>query len=201
MLAAEPPALTVTPAQAVEGPSGRPNPGAEEEEEERRRQRLAAVRRLALRLAGLLGAGTGITVIYIFGEPPPGMPPPDPPPPASPPASRSPLAPPPPGSNAVDEHGAKVRAARPPPVLGNAALGTNPERCEARLSPRGPPRPFYWPRSPDLGSDTVCRLPISSWFPPPPPPPPTKSLFLGLSEKSCRGLMCSPAQRGRGGEL
>lgn len=81
MLAAEPPALTVTPAQAVEGPSGRPNPGAEEEEEERRRQRLAAVRRLALRLAGLLGAGTGITVIYIFGEPPPGMPPPDPPPP------------------------------------------------------------------------------------------------------------------------
>eukprot|EP00076_Gallus_gallus_P030975 XP_015155705.1 mitochondrial import inner membrane translocase subunit TIM50 [Gallus gallus] len=63
---------------AVEGPSGRPNPGAEEEEEERRRQRLAAVRRLALRLAGLLGAGTGITVIYIFG------------------------------SNAVDEHGAKV---------------------------------------------------------------------------------------------
>ena len=80
MLAAEPPALTVTPAQAVEGPSGRPNPGAEEEEEERRRQRLAAVRRLALRLAGLLGAGTGITVIYIFGEPPPGMPPPDPPP-------------------------------------------------------------------------------------------------------------------------
>lgn len=85
MLAAEPPALTVTPAQAVEGPSGRPNPGAEEEEEERRRQRLAAVRRLALRLAGLLGAGTGITVIYIFGEPPPGMPPPDLPPPPHPP--------------------------------------------------------------------------------------------------------------------
>ncbi|XP_021234728.1 mitochondrial import inner membrane translocase subunit TIM50 isoform X1 [Numida meleagris] len=61
----------------TEGPPGRPLPGSEEEEE-RRRQRLAAMRRLALRLAGLLGAGTGVTIIYIFG------------------------------SNAVDEHGAKV---------------------------------------------------------------------------------------------
>ncbi|XP_066840904.1 mitochondrial import inner membrane translocase subunit TIM50 isoform X2 [Anser cygnoides] len=50
----------------------------EEEEERRRRQRLAGARRLALRLGGLLGAGTGVAIVYVFG------------------------------SNAVDEHGAKV---------------------------------------------------------------------------------------------
>ncbi|CAM9135429.1 unnamed protein product [Bubo scandiacus] len=52
--------------------------GGPEEEEEERRKRMAAARRLALRLAGLLGAGTGVALVYIFG------------------------------SNAVDEHGAKI---------------------------------------------------------------------------------------------
>ncbi|KAM6228788.1 LOW QUALITY PROTEIN: mitochondrial import inner membrane translocase subunit TIM50-like, partial [Spheniscus humboldti] len=65
--------------QAAEGPLGRtPSPEEEEEEERRRRERMAAARRLALRLAGLLGTGTGVALIYIFG------------------------------SNAVDEHGAKI---------------------------------------------------------------------------------------------
>ncbi|XP_052634143.1 mitochondrial import inner membrane translocase subunit TIM50-like [Harpia harpyja] len=66
--------------QAAEGPLGHtPSPEEEEEEEERRRrERMAAARRLALRLAGLLGAGTGVALVYIFG------------------------------SNAVDEHGAKI---------------------------------------------------------------------------------------------
>ncbi|KAM6307770.1 mitochondrial import inner membrane translocase subunit TIM50 [Podargus strigoides] len=65
--------------QVAEGPPGRvPNPEEEEEAEERRRQRLANARRLALRLGGLLGAATGAAIVYIFG------------------------------SNAVDEHGAKV---------------------------------------------------------------------------------------------
>ncbi|XP_075302300.1 mitochondrial import inner membrane translocase subunit TIM50 isoform X2 [Opisthocomus hoazin] len=68
--------------QVAEGPPGRaPGPEEEEEEEEeerRRRERMAAARRLALRLAGLLGTGTGVAIVYIFG------------------------------SSAVDEHGAKV---------------------------------------------------------------------------------------------
>lgn len=58
--------------QAAEGPLSR-TPGSEEEEEEerRRRERMAAARRLALRLAGLLGAGTSVAIVYIFGESPP----------------------------------------------------------------------------------------------------------------------------------
>ncbi|XP_053908844.1 mitochondrial import inner membrane translocase subunit TIM50 [Cuculus canorus] len=60
--------------QVTEPPPEQPD----QEEERRRRERLAAARRLALRLAGLLGAGTGLAVVYIFG------------------------------SNAVDEHGAKI---------------------------------------------------------------------------------------------
>ncbi|XP_037227820.1 mitochondrial import inner membrane translocase subunit TIM50 isoform X1 [Falco rusticolus] len=65
--------------QAAEGPLGPPpGPEQEEEEEQRRRARMAAARRLALRVAGLLGAGTSVALIYIFG------------------------------SNAVDEHGAKI---------------------------------------------------------------------------------------------
>ncbi|XP_015706250.1 mitochondrial import inner membrane translocase subunit TIM50 [Coturnix japonica] len=63
--------------QQQSGSAARPDPGAGEEEEPRK-QRVAAVRRVALRVAGLLGAGTGLTIIYIFG------------------------------SNAVDEHGAKI---------------------------------------------------------------------------------------------
>ncbi|XP_075346173.1 mitochondrial import inner membrane translocase subunit TIM50 [Mycteria americana] len=67
--------------QAAEGPLGRTpgsEKGEEEEEERQRRERMAAARRLALRLAGLLGAGTSVALVYIFG------------------------------SNAVDEHGAKI---------------------------------------------------------------------------------------------
>lgn len=110
VLAAEPPGLTVILTQGLEGTPGRPNPG-NEEEEQRRKQRLAAVRRLALRLAGLLGAGTGITIIYIFGKDPRGAAVRSPPPtqPQTPPH----VLPSPPGSNAVDEHGAKVSCVSP----------------------------------------------------------------------------------------
>ncbi|XP_074789538.1 mitochondrial import inner membrane translocase subunit TIM50 isoform X2 [Athene noctua] len=62
--------------QVTEGPLG--HPAGPEGEDEERRERMAAARRLALRLAGLLGAGTGVALVYIFG------------------------------SNAVDEHGAKI---------------------------------------------------------------------------------------------
>lgn len=100
--------------QAAEGSLGHtPSPEVEEEEERRRRERMAAARRLALRLAGLLGAGTGVALVYIFGESL-----------ASPACPVRPPAPaagatvphlhssPPAGSNAVDEHGVKVRGAQ-----------------------------------------------------------------------------------------
>lgn len=110
--------------QAAEGPLSRA-PGSEEEEEEerRRRERMAAARRLALRLAGLLGAGTSVAIVYIFGESPPCphvcVSPPQPVPDATAGPPRHLRSPPPAGSNAVDEHGAKVRGAqrRDPPLL------------------------------------------------------------------------------------
>ncbi|XP_065511256.1 mitochondrial import inner membrane translocase subunit TIM50 [Caloenas nicobarica] len=61
--------------QVPEGPPGRQE---EEEAERQRRERVARARRVALRLAGLLGAGGGVAIVYIFG------------------------------TNAVDEHGAKI---------------------------------------------------------------------------------------------
>lgn len=120
------PRVPPTP-QAAEGPLGRgPEQKEEEEEEERRRrERLAGARRLALRLAGLLGAGTSVAIVYIFGASP-ARPLPVPGATAGPPLT-SPL-PPPAGSNAVDEHGAKVRGARQrdPPVSGGRAVPVSP---------------------------------------------------------------------------
>ncbi|KAK2513767.1 hypothetical protein Q9966_016024 [Columba livia] len=64
--------------QAPAGPPGPGDDGAGEEGARRRRERAAMARRVALRLAGLLGAGGGIAIVYVFG------------------------------TNAVDEHGAKI---------------------------------------------------------------------------------------------
>ncbi|XP_071656926.1 mitochondrial import inner membrane translocase subunit TIM50 isoform X1 [Patagioenas fasciata] len=97
-----------------QAPAGAPGPldagaGARgAEEEARRRARAALLRRVALRLAGLLGAGGGVAILYVFG------------------------------TNAVDEHGAKI-----PDEFDAGELGT--------------PGPFVTSVSPH------CH-PLSPWF-------------------------------------
>lgn len=53
--------------QTTEGGDGK-DAGSDEQQEKKRKENIAYAKKVVLRLAGLMGAGSGLAIIYVFGK-------------------------------------------------------------------------------------------------------------------------------------